>query len=398
MSGEFVARGAWVIHGTKHPLKDLPNELALGTIDYEGESLWTAAPPESLRRRGTIRFLLTPGPGTGTLGPGGGARPRTRDFPSAAPIASAGRWNIGAATVETAHLEGPEPIARLSPGPTPRPERDDTKRGPLYRRATAHLELSFPRNHQTHGPGESSLHDGDRDDRAGIPDGPERCDLLRQRGTNSMPVARVDSQNSKRFVGPRNSRPDLNVQMGGQLDPRPHRDFSVGNDPSDLNPSRFARFESVGPLTDPAPGGSLDPAASAFSNRVHPQDPVGSGAVAHLAVECGGEDPRSGAPWALRRVRLRIVHRAKTSMRSFEDSAAGSGWRRSVRLSGHAGELRRSDENPPAEFVARREIEERVRLVHVVGQEPASGGERRPCLPILERLGFTVARGRFPRG
>ncbi|HXQ79411.1 MAG TPA: NFACT family protein, partial [Thermoplasmata archaeon] len=62
MSGEFVARGAWVIHGTKHPLKELPNELALGTIDYEGESLWTAAPPESVRRRGTIRFLLTPGP------------------------------------------------------------------------------------------------------------------------------------------------------------------------------------------------------------------------------------------------------------------------------------------------------------------------------------------------
>ena len=62
MSGEFVARGAWVIHGTKHPLKDLPNELALGTIDYEGENLWTSAPPEALRRRGTIRFLLTPGP------------------------------------------------------------------------------------------------------------------------------------------------------------------------------------------------------------------------------------------------------------------------------------------------------------------------------------------------
>ncbi len=62
MSGEFVARGAWVIHGTKHALKDLPNELALGTIDYEGESLWTTAPPEALRRRGTIRSLLTPGP------------------------------------------------------------------------------------------------------------------------------------------------------------------------------------------------------------------------------------------------------------------------------------------------------------------------------------------------
>jgi predicted ribosome quality control (RQC) complex YloA/Tae2 family protein len=61
MSGEFVARGAWVIHGTKHPLKDLPNELALGTIDYEGETLWTSAPPEALRRRGNIRVLLTPG-------------------------------------------------------------------------------------------------------------------------------------------------------------------------------------------------------------------------------------------------------------------------------------------------------------------------------------------------
>jgi predicted ribosome quality control (RQC) complex YloA/Tae2 family protein len=61
-SGEFVARGAWVIHGTKNVLKDLPMELALGTVDYEGEILWTAAPPEALRRTGTVRVLLTPGP------------------------------------------------------------------------------------------------------------------------------------------------------------------------------------------------------------------------------------------------------------------------------------------------------------------------------------------------
>ncbi|MGD0249707.1 MAG: ribosome rescue protein RqcH [Thermoplasmata archaeon] len=61
-SGEFVARGAWVIHGTKNVLRDLPTELALGTIDYEGESLWTAAPPEAVRRRGTVRVVLTPGP------------------------------------------------------------------------------------------------------------------------------------------------------------------------------------------------------------------------------------------------------------------------------------------------------------------------------------------------
>ncbi len=61
-SGEFVARGAWVIHGTKNVLRDLPTELALGTVDYQGETLWTVAPPEAVRRRGTERVRLTPGP------------------------------------------------------------------------------------------------------------------------------------------------------------------------------------------------------------------------------------------------------------------------------------------------------------------------------------------------
>lgn len=60
-SGEFVARGAWVIRGTKNVMRDLPLELALGTIDYEGENRWTAAPVEAVRRRGEVRFLLTPG-------------------------------------------------------------------------------------------------------------------------------------------------------------------------------------------------------------------------------------------------------------------------------------------------------------------------------------------------
>jgi predicted ribosome quality control (RQC) complex YloA/Tae2 family protein len=60
-SGEFVARGAWIIRGTKHVMRDLPLELALGTISYDGEDRWTAAPPASVRRRGAVRFLLTPG-------------------------------------------------------------------------------------------------------------------------------------------------------------------------------------------------------------------------------------------------------------------------------------------------------------------------------------------------
>jgi len=60
-SGEFVARGAWVIHGTKHVLRDLPTELALGTVAHEGAELWTAAPPDAVRSRGQVRVLLTPG-------------------------------------------------------------------------------------------------------------------------------------------------------------------------------------------------------------------------------------------------------------------------------------------------------------------------------------------------
>jgi len=60
-SGEFVARGAWVIHGTKHWLKDCPLEIGLGEVDYEGASLWTVAPPDALRERGRLRLVLTPG-------------------------------------------------------------------------------------------------------------------------------------------------------------------------------------------------------------------------------------------------------------------------------------------------------------------------------------------------
>lgn len=60
-SGEFVARGAWVIHGTKTVLKDLPTELGIGLADVQEEERWMVAPPEAWRDRGRIRFLLTPG-------------------------------------------------------------------------------------------------------------------------------------------------------------------------------------------------------------------------------------------------------------------------------------------------------------------------------------------------
>jgi predicted ribosome quality control (RQC) complex YloA/Tae2 family protein len=60
-SGEFVARGAWVIHGTKHFVRDMPLELALGTIRYLDQERWTVAPEASVRARGVVRCLVTPG-------------------------------------------------------------------------------------------------------------------------------------------------------------------------------------------------------------------------------------------------------------------------------------------------------------------------------------------------
>lgn len=60
-SGEFVARGAWVIHGTKHYVRDAPLELALGTIRYQDQTRWTLAPETAVRARGEVRVFLTPG-------------------------------------------------------------------------------------------------------------------------------------------------------------------------------------------------------------------------------------------------------------------------------------------------------------------------------------------------
>jgi predicted ribosome quality control (RQC) complex YloA/Tae2 family protein len=60
-SGEFVARGAWAIHGSKNLLRDLPTEIGIGTIEYGGDQLWTSAPPSALRARGVLRVTLIPG-------------------------------------------------------------------------------------------------------------------------------------------------------------------------------------------------------------------------------------------------------------------------------------------------------------------------------------------------
>ncbi len=60
-AGEFVPRGAWIVRGTKHFVQDVPLELGVGPIRYEGDDLLSVAPPAALRARGEVRFLLLPG-------------------------------------------------------------------------------------------------------------------------------------------------------------------------------------------------------------------------------------------------------------------------------------------------------------------------------------------------
>lgn len=60
-SGEFVARGSWVVHGTRQPLRDLPLELGLGRVLVEGAPRWTVAPPEAVEARGELLRLVYPG-------------------------------------------------------------------------------------------------------------------------------------------------------------------------------------------------------------------------------------------------------------------------------------------------------------------------------------------------
>ncbi|HXQ48178.1 MAG TPA: ribosome rescue protein RqcH [Thermoplasmata archaeon] len=60
-SGEFVPRGAWVIHGTKNFVRDVPLEIAVGIVRYEGAERWTAAPEPAVQSRGEVRVVLLPG-------------------------------------------------------------------------------------------------------------------------------------------------------------------------------------------------------------------------------------------------------------------------------------------------------------------------------------------------
>ncbi len=61
-SGEYVPVGSWVIHGSKHVMRDLPISLVIGEVTFEGERLLVSAPPKALATPdGRTLYRISPG-------------------------------------------------------------------------------------------------------------------------------------------------------------------------------------------------------------------------------------------------------------------------------------------------------------------------------------------------
>ncbi|MBP1945581.1 ribosome rescue protein RqcH [Methanobacterium petrolearium] len=59
-SGEFVARGAFIIRGTRNYLRGIPLKIAVGIVDYEGERIM-AGPQEAVSKYTDNYVVLKPG-------------------------------------------------------------------------------------------------------------------------------------------------------------------------------------------------------------------------------------------------------------------------------------------------------------------------------------------------
>jgi len=59
-SGEFVARGAFIIRGPRNYLRGVPLKIAIGVVDYEGERVMSG-PPSAVRRMAEKFVTVKPG-------------------------------------------------------------------------------------------------------------------------------------------------------------------------------------------------------------------------------------------------------------------------------------------------------------------------------------------------
>jgi hypothetical protein len=60
-SGEFLARGAFVIRGKRNYLTNIKLELALGEINYQGKRKLIAGPVEAVKKQSKRYVILVPG-------------------------------------------------------------------------------------------------------------------------------------------------------------------------------------------------------------------------------------------------------------------------------------------------------------------------------------------------
>ncbi len=60
-SGEYVARGAWVIHGKRNYIHDAPLRLAIGKIEYQGVELPMCAPESAVGAKTGKYVVIEPG-------------------------------------------------------------------------------------------------------------------------------------------------------------------------------------------------------------------------------------------------------------------------------------------------------------------------------------------------
>ncbi len=60
-SGEYVAKGAWVVHGKRNYIHKVQLQLGVGEIEYQKVKMVMCAPPDSIRVRTSKYILIEPG-------------------------------------------------------------------------------------------------------------------------------------------------------------------------------------------------------------------------------------------------------------------------------------------------------------------------------------------------
>ncbi len=60
-SGEYVARGAWVVHGKRNYIHKVPLQLAVGEIEYQNVKMVMCGPTNSIKIRSNRYFVIEPG-------------------------------------------------------------------------------------------------------------------------------------------------------------------------------------------------------------------------------------------------------------------------------------------------------------------------------------------------